>query len=278
VDGDCSRAGFGQQQTLFLLADMRYDDRMGVCRQFIEQLPRCWMVVFTLSFLFGCVEEVPELPATVVRPDFEVTSDPARALTLQADTEATAQWLITQTPSSAVTEEPTPTTPGVEVNGTPLSERTGDCSIPDGYVLHNREGFCIAAPAGWKSLNVDGGVAATLETTPGQAISLQPDWAAAASECYLMIYIAAGQSVQEHLDRRYEGIAGRSDLVTLSPIEWQSLADGAALGFNWSTLDGETGGVYAVELGVNQFAHISLGGTICPLGDLLPVVETLRFQ
>jgi hypothetical protein len=236
------------------------------------------MIVFALFCLSGCAGDVPELSATAVRPDFSVMSDPARALTLQANAEATALWLTTQTPSMALTEEQTAIPTSVEVGGTPISERTGDCSIPDGYVLHNRQGFCIGAPAGWKSLNVDGGVAATLETTPGQAISLQPDWAASTSECHLMIFMATGRSVEEHLERRYEGVAGRSDLVTLSPIEWQSLADGAALGFRWSTLNGETGEVYAVELGVNQVAHISLGGTLCPLNDLLPVIETLRFQ
>jgi hypothetical protein len=236
------------------------------------------MIVFTLFFLFGCAEDVSATPATVVRPDLEITSDPARALTLQANAEATALWLVTQTPPVELTEEQTAIPTGMEVVGTPISERTGECPVLDGYVLHNRQGFCIGAPAGWKSLNVDGGLAATLETTPGQAISLLPDWASSSSECHLMIYIAVGRSVQEHLDRRYEGIAGRRDLVTLSPIEWQSLADGAALGFSWSTVDGETGGIYAVEIGLNQVAHISQGGTLCPLNDLLPVIETLRFQ
>jgi hypothetical protein len=236
------------------------------------------MIVFTLVFLFGCAEEAPELPLTAVTPNLEITSDPARALTLQANAEATALWLTTQTPPAASTEEPTAIPAGLAISGTPISARTGQCPVPEGYVQHPRQGFCLSAPAGWTSLNVDGGLAATLETTPGQAISLQPDWAAAAAECHLMVYVTAGQSVQGHLDRRYAGVAGRGDLVTLSPIEWQSLGDGAALGFTWSTVEGETGGVYAVELGPNQVAHISQGGTLCPLADLLPVIETLRFQ
>lgn len=257
---------------------MRYDDRMSACCRFIEYLPPYWMIVFTIVFLVGCAEQVPELPATAVTPNLEITSDPARALTLQANAEATALWLTTQTPPVESTEEPTAIPAGVEESGTPISARVGECHLPEGYVLHTRQGFCLGAPAGWTSFNVDGGVAATLETTPGQAISLQPDWAATAAECHLMVYLTAGQSVQENLDRRYAGIAGRGDLVTLSPIEWQSLGDGAALGFTWSTVEGETGGVYAVDLGLNQVAHISQGGTLCPLADLLPVIETLRFR
>jgi hypothetical protein len=277
-EGDCSRARSRQQQTLFLMADMRYDERMRARCRLVEQLPHYWIIGFATLFLFGCVEDVPEVPTTTVQPDFEITSDPARALTLQANTEATALWLTTQTPPVEATEEQTAIPANGVVSGTPLSERVGECQTPEGYVRHTRQGFCIGAPEGWKSLNVDGGVAATLKTTPGQAISLQPDWAASSSECHLMIYVTTGRSVLEHLLGRYEGIAGRNDLVTLSPIEWQSLGDGTALGFTWSAIDGETGGIYVVEVGANQLAHISQGGTLCPLSDLLPVIETLRFR
>ena len=46
----------------------------------------------------------------------------------------------------------------------------------------------------------------------------------------------------------------------------------------WSLPDGETGGIYAASLSSNRLVHISHSGSLCPLEDLLPVIDTLRFN
>lgn len=258
---------------------MRYDDGMN---GLLARPGRLAAFVVSLALIGlvsgGCRRAEEPAPETGGSFDFSVTSDPAMAATLQAGAEATALWLATRTPQATVLAEPSPTPEIVTVEGTPPAGRTGPCPVPEGFILHNREEFCLSAPETWRALNVDGGLAATLRTTPGQAISLQPDWAASTEACHLMIYIAAEPSPEAHLEERYARFVGRTDLVTLTPVQMQSLDGMALLGFTWSTVEGETGGIYAALLGPNRLVHISQGGTLCPLEDLLPVLETLRFN
>lgn len=166
----------------------------------------------------------------------------------------------------------------VEVEGVPPAERSGACEAPEGYIVHNREGFCVAAPEAWTALNVDGGMAAVLRSTPGQAISLQPDWADSTETCNLLIYIAVESSATEHLDTRFYTFALREDLVSLSGVQMRGLAGMALPGFTWETTGGVTGGIYAAMLGPNRLLHISQSGSDCPLEEMLPVLETLRFS
>ncbi len=237
--------------------------------------------LFAALMTTACSRETgtPTLLAPLPTSSFENTADPALALTLQAAAVGTAEWVgrltPSPTPSSVVTLTPQLPPPV----GTPLASLTGHCVQPEGYFLHVREGFCIAAPEGWTPLNVDGGLAASLDTTPGQAIALQPDWAASAAECMLMIYIVVGDSPTEHLEARYAEFKGRSDIVRLSPAV-DILAPGPLVlpGFLWERSDGQAGGVLADTVGLNRLAHISFSGTQCPLEALLPVLETLRFN
>ena len=239
-----------------------------------------WIVVFLLAIVLGgCSGGQPE--ATVVSgglPTPAGSPNPAVAQTLQANTAATAAWVaILQTPAPTPTDEPLPTLELLNPEGTPPAERVGTCVASEGNVVHNREGFCLVAPSSWTAYNVDGGLAASLYTTPGQSISLQPDWASTAAECYLMIYISAEDSAEAHLQARHAEFATRTDLESLSQVQICSL-DGMALpGFTWSAAGGASGGVYADLLGANRLVHISYGGLQCPLEGLLPVLETLRF-
>lgn len=222
--------------------------------------------------------ETPTL-APLPTSSFENTLDPALAMTLQAAAVGTAEWVGRLTPPPTQGTEAMATLQPPEPIGTPLASRTGRCVQPEGYSLHIREGFCLAAPEGWIPLNVDGGLAASLDTTPGQAIALQPDWAASAAACTLMIYIVAGDSAAEHLEARYAEFKGRTDIVQLSPaVEVQELGTLTLPGFLWERSDGQAGGVFADMVGLNRLAHISFSGSQCPLEALLPVLETLRFN
>ena len=242
-----------------------------------------WGRLISLSAILimtGCGrgEETPTL-VPLTPSSLESTPDPVLAMTLQAAAVGTAEWVGSLTPQLVQTAEsmstPTPPAP----IGTPLASRTGRCPQPEGYSLHVREGFCVAAPEGWTPLNVDGGLAASLDTTPGQAIALQPDWATSAAVCSLMIYIVVGDSATEHLEARYAEFKGRADMVRLSPaIEVQNLGTMALPGFMWERSDGQTGGVLADVVGINRLVHIGFSGTQCPLEALLPVLETLRFN
>jgi hypothetical protein len=241
---------------------------------------RQWALVVLLAVvLSGCSGGQPA--ATVVSeslPTPASSPNPVVAQTLQANTAATAAWVASlQTPAPTPTDEPLPTLEPVSVEGTPPAGRVGECVASGENVVHNREGFCLVAPASWTAYNVDGGLAASLYTTPGQSISLQPNWANMAAECYLMIYISTEDSAEAHLQARHAEFATRTDLEMLSQVQMRAL-DGMALpGFTWSAVGGASGGVYADLLGANRLVHISYGGSQCPLEELLPVLETLRF-
>jgi hypothetical protein len=208
----------------------------------------------------------------------ESTADPVISKTLQAGAQSTAEWVMEQTLVPRPTDEPFPTIASVSVEGVAPIERVGPCSELEGFTLHDREGFCLAAPSAWKSLNVDGGLAAFLQTTPGQAISLQPDWAETALECHLMVYISTGSTPGEYLESQYVQFSRRKDLEFLSFVQMQSLGGMALPGYTWIGQDGSTGGLYAALVGANRLAVISQGGTQCPLDDLSPTIETLRFD
>lgn len=256
---------------------MRYDGGMkwGV-RQPSGLL--CLVVVVVVA-LAGCGEGQPL--ATSASGSQEVpdaTSNPVVSRTLQADAAMTAAWLMTLTPVMTPTNEPFPTAEPANLAGTPPVDRTGACPVPEGFVLHNRAGFCLGAPSSWTVLNVDGGMAAFLKTTPGQAISLQPEWAESSTVCHLLIYISAEESAIGHLEPRYTEFASRSDVQELSPIRMQSLGEIGMLGFLWVATSGESGGAYAAMLGPNRLLHISYSGSDCSLDRLLPVLETLRIN
>jgi hypothetical protein len=208
---------------------------------------------------------------------FEATSDPSLMQTLQAEAAATAAFIARLTPAAA-TPQPSPTMEIGTVEGTPPADRSGPCPVPDGYVVHDRAGFCLSAPEGWEVLNVDGGLAASLDTTPGQAIALRPSWAGSTAVCSLMVYVAAGRSAVDHLQEHYEDFAARADLAALTPLRMQNLAGMAILGFEWAADGGEAGGLFAENVAVNRMARVSYSGTQCPVEDLLPVLETLRFN
>jgi hypothetical protein len=239
---------------------------------------RVFCIVAVTAFLSAACRG-PSNPTDEVLPgtlDFNATADPLRALTLQADVQNTAVGLATLAPV------PTPTPaglPGFDITpaqGIPASQRTGQCPVPDGYQLHYREGFCLAAPATWTPLNIDGGAATSLGTTPGQTIQILPDWAPDADVCHLLIYIRANESVEVHLQPRYAEFAARNQ-PGLSPIVTRALASMAMPGFVWGT-DGSGGGIFADLLGPNRLVHISYGGSACTQDQLTPVLETLRFE
>ncbi len=205
------------------------------------------------------------------------TPDPFLLLTLQADAAATAGELAQAVPT-LTPDRVTPAAPSDSVVGTLPADRQGACQVPDGYVLHNREGFCLSAPPSWTPYNMDGGVAATLGTTPGQVISLQPEWAQSAADCHLTIYLTRGYSPDDLLAVQYAQSQSRGDIVEITSPQVQLLGDLAISGFTWLLKDGESGAVYIGVVRLNQLVHISFGGNNCPVDDLFPVLETLRFN
>lgn len=239
------------------------------------------LVLVVEVFAIGCAHQEGEaglaaLPAGSV--ELEATTNPDLAYTLQADAAATAAWLAGGTESSTATREPADNTRTPVAAGTPLAALIAPCPVPEGFELHIRQGFCIAAPEEWTPFNVDGGLAASLGTTPGQAISLRPDWATDTGVCTLRVYIIIGQMADEHLAERYDSFEQRSDLADLSPLQTWELGDIAMPGFVWASTMGEAGGTYTGALGFNRLVHISYSGTSCPLEDLLPAIQTLRFD
>ncbi len=244
-----------------------------------DRFPGSLVIWVGLVVLAGCGQgeqtATPEVGDTLLPGG---TSDPAIARTLQADAAVTAAWVATQPAFATPTDEPFPTLEPVEVEGVPPAERVGPCVAPEDYEVHTREGFCLAAPSTWTVLNVDGGMAAALNTTPGQAISLQPDWADSVKICNVMIYIAAEHSAIEHLNMRFRTFASRADLAALSGVQMRALGGMALPGFTWESTGGGTGGIYAAMLTPSHLLHISRSGSQCPLEDLLPVLETLRFS
>jgi hypothetical protein len=163
------------------------------------------------------------------------------------------------------------------VPGDPLASRTGPCPQPEGFVVQFRLGFCLSTPTDWILANVDGGLAATLNTTPGQAVSIQPSWANSTAMCNLMIYIAAEMSPEGHLARRHDEFANQPATTALGPIAMQSLGSLALPGFSWE-VGNISGEVFADVVGAGRIAHISFSGTDCSVENLLPVLETLRFN
>ncbi len=208
----------------------------------------------------------------------EVTVDPELAMTLQAEAAATAAWVAELTPLAAATDEPFPTLSTVVVAGTPPAALTGPCPVPDGFALHVRAGFCLAAPEAWTPFNVDGGLAAFLGTTPGQAISLRPDWATSPAVCDLMIYIGEGDDPLDLLRVGHDTFERRSDLADISPVMVQPLGEMALLGFTWASTGGEAGGVFVDTVAINRLVHITYSGSQCTQEDLLPALNTLRFN
>ncbi|GEM_PF-928894 len=273
------RVGTGNRFGLLcLFADLRYDVRMEWGRCPLRHAKGTRIVAGMVFFLvIGCRGSAPSPTVSVgADPLLSGTSEPMLAQTLQADVRTTAQWVATLSLAPTVTDAPLPTLDQGNAVGTPPAQRTGPCPVPEGYMLHDRDRFCIAAPAAWVALNVDGGLAATLNTTPGQAISLRPDWATSTEVCHLMVYVAAEASATQHLATRHAEFSARPDLNSLSPVMLYSLGGLLIPGFTWSTGGGETGGIYADVLGANRLIHISAGGTRCPLDQLIPALETLR--
>lgn len=229
----------------------------------------------------GCVRQegdaTPEAQATGVG-EFSATTNPDLSYTLQAEAAATAASVAGGVESATATRESTSAEEAPSVAGTPPAALSGTCPVPEGFELHVRQGFCIAAPETWTPFNVDGGLAASLGTTPGQAISLRPDWASDTGVCTLTIYVITGRLAEEHLAERYDSFQGRADLAELSPLQTWELGDIVMPGFVWSSTGGETGGTYADALGFNRLVHLSYSGTSCPLDDLLPAIQTMRFD
>jgi hypothetical protein len=231
-----------------------------------------------VAVLVACEEGQPTV-TDMSTPTLGGTQPPAGAATLRADTLATAQSLMTQTPSvEGANGEPSPTPDYGTAAGLPPAAFTGPCPVPEGYRLYSRQGFCIAAPGDWIAYNVDGSGTAPLNTTPGQAISFQPSWAASADECHLTIFIADEESADAHVEHYHAAFAGRTDIASLTATRMQSLAGMALPGFTWTGSDGATGGVFAGVLGERRVVHISFGGSACSQGDLEAAIGTLRFE
>ena len=241
--------------------------------------PACLLgSILAIVSVAGCNRDSPSLlPEQQGTPNLDSTVNSVFVQTLQADTEGTAVRVATLPLVPTSSPAPLPT-PDVISGGTPAASRTGDCPVPNGSVLHTREEFCIAAPGTWVVLNVDGGLAGTLNTTPGRAISLRPDWASSTTICYILIYVASESSAQEHLAVRNAEFATRSDLNYLSSIQEQALGEISLLGFSWVSESQETGAIFAALLGTNRLLHISYGGSQCPQELLIPVLDTMRFQ
>lgn len=273
-------------QPVFCRPDLlRYDDGMNLrhlTRLKTRRYVAAALVAAAAMLLGGCRSregaEAPVEPAGAEEQTFEGTSDPALSQTMQAEAALTAAWVAEQSIPPTATDEPFPTLAATAALGTPVSSLTGQCDIPGDYELHLRDTFCLGAPPEWKPLNIDGGLAASLSTTPAQAIGLQPDWAAAADSCSLLIYITTGDSAEAHLQTTYNSFVNRADLVELSAVQAQTLGDLMAPGFTWVSSGGESGGVYADVVGMNRVVRISYRGTECQLDDLLPVLSTLRFN
>lgn len=262
---------------------MRYDDGMNAKRRrgsWAGQ-PLCLALAASCALMLAACRggEDGEATAPASKPgDFGGTTDPELAQTLQAVAAGTAAWVAELEQEATAAPTPVPTLEGMPEDAVTLGRLTGECETPPGYRLHMLDVFCIAAPEGWRSLNIDGGVAASLNTTPGQAIGLRPDWAAESDVCSILLYVTEGESSVEHLESMYQGFEGRADITELSPITVQSLGDLSVPGFTWASSSGESGGVYADVLGLSRIVHVSHSGTQCPIEDVLPVLQTLRFN
>lgn len=237
------------------------------------------MLMLALGVAAGCrSRNTGDGTATPGISEDRGTADPKIARTLQADIQATAQWVATLPLAPTATPAPLPTYEISDAVGTPAAQRTDACPVPEGFSVHDREGFCVSAPEAWASLNVDGGAAVSLNTIPSQAITLRPDWATSTAECQLTIYILVGDSAEEHLGIRHAEFSLLADLATLSPIAPRALGELLIPGFTWSAQSGAAGGVYADTIGANRLLHLSMGGEQCPAEELIPVIDTLRLD
>ncbi len=206
------------------------------------------------------------------------TTNPGYAGTLQQDAALTAIWITTLTPPVTPTTTSTPQPEPAITTGTPLAALKGDCAAPTGYSVQSAQGFCIVVPDEWAIQNIDGGMAAQLKTTPGQSISLLPDWAADASVCQLLIYISTERSIMDHLVTRHDDFIMQGDFKHVSPIQANLLGNVGVVGFTWLDSTGNQGGIYASMIDAGRMVHISYGGSNCSLDQLLPVLQTLRFN
>jgi hypothetical protein len=242
---------------------------------------RIWVALAfaALSMLACASKHPPGLGPAIptVLPVVGTPQDVAALQTLQAVAAQTAESIETSMPTPSPTPPPA-TTPAAL--GTPLAALTGPCLVPDGFVVLVRQDFCLAAPPDWTPNNVDGGVAASLNTTPGQSIALQPPWADSAAVCSLMIYTSVGGvSTQRTLEQQYTQFRQRVDLAEISPgVATMAVGNLAVPGFTWKASDGTSGGVYVGTIASNREAHISYSGTQCALEQVLPVLQTLRFN
>jgi hypothetical protein len=242
------------------------------CRPLITRLA---LVALTCAFLAGCgsANNTPGAGQNATAS----TSDPALLPTFQAALAQTAAWASTLTPPVAVT--PTQAfSLGPISTGTPLANRTGECPVPGGYTVYERDGFCISAPTAWEVLNVDGGLAAFLNTTPGQAISIQPDWAGTTAVCHVMLFVTPEHDVAAFLWASHDQVATRTDLQTLTPVAEQPLGDIGVYGYSYTDKAGVQGSIYGALIDLNRLLYISIGGTDCALDRVLPSLETLRIN
>lgn len=250
-------------------------------RQNEASLPGYRLVLFFLLILMSGCRTYPESTGggTSDGPGIAITEteDDSYRLTLQADIASTAEELARSTLQPAETTVPDTDLESTRVPGDPLASRTGPCPQPEGFVVQYRLGFCLATPADWVVANVDGGLAATLNTTPGQAISIQPASAESTAVCNLMIYLAAEMSPEGHLKTRHAEFEQQPGTTALADIAMRSLGSLALPGFTWE-MGSTSGAVYADVVGPGRIAHISFSGTDCPADELFPVLDTLRFN
>lgn len=224
-----------------------------------------------------CACRSPELPLKETPSSPSVaTANPELLNTLKTDIAQTSAWLGTLTPLPTSTSVRLPVLAAESVTGTPMTQRNGSCPVPETFVVHQRDGFCVAAPQSWIALNIDGGLAAFLNTTPGQAISLQPDWAETTAICHLMIFIAAERDLATYLMSRHAEFGSRTDLRALSEVGAQTLGVIGFYGFTWEDLSGNAGGVYVWSVGPSHILNVTNGGSDCAVDRLIPVLDTLR--
>lgn len=227
--------------------------------------------------LFAGCRPAGEAPTLGPQQTFEfLTADPTRLGTVQAEAAMTAAWVGTRQAERVTPTAPPPTPEPILIDATPASQLIGECPTFSDGELHIRGSFCIAAPAGWTALNFDGGLAGQLGTTPGQAITLEPPWADSALICQLTIYVIPGVSALEHLNSRYVEFQNIASIDSLGRIQNIALAEIAVVGFTYGGQ--RPGGVYAADIGNGETVHIGHRGNNCPINDLLPVLQTLRFN
>jgi hypothetical protein len=250
---------------------LRYDEIMN-CRVVIQKI--CIYTAISL-ILIGCGGRTNGTNPNAVQGTPVNTPDPALLSTIQAELAQTAAWASTLTPP--VLSAPTQALVLAPLTtGTPLAARSGDCPAPDGYIIYERDTFCISVPDTWNVLNVDGGMAAFLNTTPGQAISIQPDWASSAAICQMMIYVTPERDVSVYLSSVRDQLATRTDLTVLSPVSELTVGDIGLYGFTYADNTGVQGTILSTLIAQNRLLRINVSGSNCVLDAMTPSLETLR--